>query len=253
QKLNYWKLTDDEINQIKESGKPSEYFKIKADVSGYVIKRNVAEGAYAKAGSILFEIADLNRVWIEFDAYEKDLGFIKKGDEIEFTVSSFPSQVFNSTITYIDPIIDPKKRVVKLRTEANNAKNLLKPEISAVMWTGKRSVAYVKVDGGFEMREVELSESLGESYILKEGIEEGEEVVSKGTFTIDAAAQLNNKYSMMNRPGSEPGVPKLQQYVTEDFSAKLKALLHSYLKMKDIMVETKAKESKVRNASCSPC
>jgi len=154
--------------------------------------------------------------------------------------------------------------VVKLRTEANNTENLLKPEMfasgiiyadmqdtheslviprSAVMWTGKRSVAYVKVDGGFEMREVELGESLGESYILKEGIEEGEEVVSKGTFTIDAAAQLNNKYSMMNRPGSEPGVPKLQQYVTEDLSAKLKALLHSYLKMKDIMVETKAKES----------
>jgi len=264
QKLNYWKLTNDEINQIKENGKPSEYFEIKADVSGYVIKRNIAEGSYAKAGSILFEIADLNKVWIEFDAYEKDLGFIKKGDEIEFTVSAFPSQVFNSIITYIDPIIDPKKRVVKLRTETNNTKNLLKPEMfasgivyadmqhthealvipkSSVMWTGKRSVAYVKVNGGFEMREVELGESLGESYILKEGIEEGEKVVSKGTFTIDAAAQLNNKYSMMNRPGSEPGAPQLQQYVTENFSAKLKSLLHSYLKMKDIMVETKAKES----------
>ncbi len=85
---------------------------------------------------------------------------------------------------------------------------------SAVMWTGKRSVVYVKVDGGFEMRDVELGESLGESYILKEGLEEGEEVVSKGTFTIDAAAQLNNKYSMMNRPESEPGTPNLQQYAT---------------------------------------
>ncbi|MCT4602027.1 MAG: efflux RND transporter periplasmic adaptor subunit [Marinifilum sp.] len=264
QKLKFWKINQNQIEEIKSSGKIQEYFEIKADASGYVIKRNVAEGAYAKAGSILFEIADLRKVWIVFDAYEKDLSFIHKGDDIEFTVSAFPSKLFNSKITYIDPLIDTKKRILKVRTEANNKDNFLKSEMfvngiiyaklnhskhdliipkSAIMWTGKRSIAYVKVDGGFEMREVELGESLGESYTIKEGIEEGEEVVSKGTFTVDAAAQLNNKYSMMNRPGSEPGAPKLQQYVSDSFSAKLRALLTSYLSLKDIMVETKAKES----------
>jgi Cu(I)/Ag(I) efflux system membrane fusion protein len=264
QKLKYWKLSQSQIEKIKSSGKLQEYFEIKADVSGYVIKRNIEEGAYAKAGSVLFKIADLQKVWIVFDAYEKDLSFINTGDDIEFTVSSFPSKTFNSTISYIDPIVNSKKRIVKVRTETNNTNFLLKPEMfasgiiyadikhssseliipkSAVMWTGKRSIAYVKVDGGFEMRDIEIGESLGDSYVLKEGIESGEEVVTKGTFTIDAAAQLNNKYSMMNRPGSEPGAPKLHQFVTDSFSEKLKALLSSYLKMKDIMVETKAKES----------
>jgi RND family efflux transporter, MFP subunit len=264
QKLKFWKLTTKEVEQIKSSGKIQEYFEIKADVTGYVIKRNVAEGSYAKAGSKLFEIADLQKVWIVFDAYEKDLPFIQKGNEIEFNVSAFPSKTFNSTITYIDPVIDAKRRILKVRTEVNNFDHLLKPEMfangiiyadmkhkgselivpkSAVMWTGKRSVVYVKVDGGFEMRDVELGESLGESYILKEGLEEGEEVVSKGTFTIDAAAQLNNKYSMMNRPESEPGTPNLQQYATETFNLKLKDFLQSYLTMKNAMVETKAKES----------
>lgn len=264
QKLKFWKLTSNEIEQIKNSGKIQEYFEIKADASGYVIKRNIAKGAYAKAGSILFEIADLSKVWIVFDAYEKDLPFIHEGDEIEFSISAFPSKNFHSTISYINPVIDTKKRIVQIRTEVNNFDHLLKPEMfangiiyadmkheaskliipkSAVMWTGKRSIAYVKVDGGFEMRDLEIGESLGESYIIKEGIEEGEEVVSKGTFTVDAAAQLNNKYSMMNRPASKPGAPMLQHYATKAFNSKLKDLLKSYLAMKDIMVETKAKES----------
>jgi len=266
QKLKFWKLSRAQINSIKDKGKILEYFDLKADVSGYVTKRNIAEGNYAKAGSILFEIADLNQVWVVFDAYEKDLAFIKKGDEIEFTVSAFPGKVFNSKVSNIDPIINAKKRTLLVRTESKNQDLLLKPEMfvsgiiyaemsqknnalivpkSAIMWTGKRSVAYVKIEDGFEMRELELGESLGGFYLVEDGLQEGEEVVSKGTFTVDAAAQLNNKYSMMNRPKSKEGVQNLQQYVSMDFSMKLEHLLASYFSLKDILVETKAKESQV--------
>ncbi len=265
-KLEFWKLSNAQINSIKEKGKTIAYFDIKADVSGYVTKRNTAEGKYEKAGSVLFEIVNLNRVWVVFDAYEKDLAFIKKGDEIEFTVSAFPGKSFHSKVSNIDPIINAKKRTLLVRTESENADLLLKPEMfasgiiyakinqmnnalivpkSAIMWTGKRSIAYVKVEGGFEMRELELGESLGEFYLVAEGLEEGEEVVSKGTFTVDAAAQLNNKYSMMNRPESKEEAPNLQQYVSTDFHAKLEHLLASYFILKDILVETKAKESQV--------
>lgn len=266
QKLRFWKLSTNQINRIKESGEVLQYFEIKADASGYVIKRNVAEGNYAKAGSILFEIADLSHVWVVFDAYEKDLAFIKKGAEIEFTVSAIPGKVFKSKVSNIDPVIDAKKRTLSIRTELNNQDLLVKPEMftsgiihaeinqmnnallvpkSAIMWTGKRSVSYVKVDGGFEMREIVLGESLGDFYIITDGLEENEEVVSKGTFTVDAAAQLNNKYSMMNRPKSKKGVQNLQQYASMDFSMKLEKLLSSYFTLKDILVETKAKEGKI--------
>ena len=264
QKLKFWKLSNSQINSIKENNKILQYFDIKADVSGFVTKRNTAEGKYEKAGSVLFEIANLNQVWVVFDAYEKDLAFIKKGDEIEFTVSAFPGKTFNSKVSNIDPIINAKKRTLLVRTESENSDLLLKPEMftsgiiyaeigqmdnalivpkSAIMWTGKRSIAYVKVEGGFEMRELELGESLGEFYLVADGLEEGEEIVSKGTFTVDAAAQLNNKYSMMNRPESKEGAQNLQQYVSMDFNMKLEHLLTSYFSLKDILVETKAKES----------
>ena len=76
---------------------------------------------------------------------------------------------------------------------------------SAVMWTGKRSLVYVKknTDAGitFEMREVTLGSSLGDNFLIETGLEQGEEIATHGTFSIDAAAQLAGKPSMMSPQG----------------------------------------------------
>jgi Cu(I)/Ag(I) efflux system membrane fusion protein len=80
--------------------------------------------------------------------------------------------------------------------------NLVIPR-SAVLWTGKRSVVYVKQENQdepvFKLREVELGPRLGEGYAVKNGLTEGEEIVTNGTFSVDAAAQLQGKTSMMNK------------------------------------------------------
>ena len=76
---------------------------------------------------------------------------------------------------------------------------------SAVLWTGKRSIVYVKQPGTdepiYKLREIELGPMLGSSYIVENGLTEGEEIVTQGTFSVDAAAQLEGKPSMMNRSG----------------------------------------------------
>ena len=81
-------------------------------------------------------------------------------------------------------------------------KSLVIPKTS-VLWTGKRSVVYVKVPEAefpsFEMREITLGSSLGDYYLVESGLNEGEEIVTNGVFAIDAAAQLSGNYSMMNR------------------------------------------------------
>jgi Cu(I)/Ag(I) efflux system membrane fusion protein len=73
---------------------------------------------------------------------------------------------------------------------------------SAVLWTGKRSIVYVKQSGlseqVFKMREVELGPMLGTSYVIISGLSDGEEIVTQGIFNVDAAAQLDGKPSMMN-------------------------------------------------------
>jgi Cu(I)/Ag(I) efflux system membrane fusion protein len=191
-----------------------------------VIARRVNTGDYVSAGTVLYEIADLSKVWVLFDAYESDLQFLRKGKKITFTLQAFPGSEFSGIIAFIDPVIDPVTRVAKVRVEVPNKSDRLKPEMfasgvvssdldeyrdeiviprSAVLWTGKRSIVYVKQpdtdEPVFKMREIELGPSLGESYVVINGLTDGEEIVTSGTFSVDASAQLEGKSSMMNPGG----------------------------------------------------
>ncbi len=222
-KLSNWKISDSVINKIEDKGEVMSELDIHSEQSGLVMKLNVSEGDYIQTGKVLFEIADLSKLWVMFDAYEKDLQWVKEGSDIEFTVASVPGTVFEAKVTFIEPVIDPKTRVAKVRAEVGNSTGFLKPEMfvkgtiktkidkeaqsllipqSAVLWTGKRSLVYVKIESDetniFEYREITIGARLGEFYEVLDGLEAGEEIVSKGSYTIDAAAQLAGKASMMN-------------------------------------------------------
>jgi Cu(I)/Ag(I) efflux system membrane fusion protein len=189
----------------------------------------VAEGDYVNPGSILFELTDLTQVWAMFDAYEADLPYLKTGDAVRFTVQALPGKTYTGRIAFIDPSLDKTTRTARLRVETSNPGLLLKPEMyanavveaplrsksgsivvprSAVLWTGKRSIVYVKqADAStpiFTLREIELGASLGDAYIVLSGIDEGEEIVTSGVFAVDASAQLEGKRSMMNTEISAP-------------------------------------------------
>ena len=196
---------------------------VESTSSGIVTARRVNNGDYVSQGSLLYEVSDLSRVWILFDAYESDLPFLKKGDKVEFSIQALPGISYSGNIMFIDPVIDPVNRVAKVRLEMSNPGAKLKPEMfatgmvksnlaeykdklviprSAVLWTGKRSIVYVKQAGEepiFKIREIELGPQLGNSYVVTDGLKDGEEIVTDGTFSVDAAAQLAGKPSMMNR------------------------------------------------------
>jgi len=222
-KLKLWKLTDKQIAKMESSGKVQTELDILSDYSGIVTKRMVAVGDHVQEGNVLYEMVNLNRVWVIFDAYESDIPWIKLGDKITFSVPSIPGKTFTGKITFMDPVINPQTRVAYVRTELANPKQLLKPDMfsngiikttlpnvksallipkSAVLWTGKRAIVYVKdldkEKPTFEYREIVLGEDAGSYYVVKEGLKEGEEIVTNGVFKIDAAAQLQGKPSMMN-------------------------------------------------------
>lgn len=226
EKLKNWKLTDKQIEELLQTGKPKENFSIYADKSGVVINKKVNQGDYIKQGAVLYDVADLSSLWVLFDVYESDVSFVKKGNEVEYTIQSFPGEKFNGKVSFIDPIINPKTRVAKARIDINNKGLRFKPEMfvsgilknalngakativipkTAVMWTGEKSVVYVKTSEqkgvNFQLRQVVLGPSLGDSFIINKGLEEGEEIAVNGTFSIDAAAQLAGKPSMMNPEG----------------------------------------------------
>jgi membrane fusion protein, copper/silver efflux system len=223
ERLRQWRLSESQITSIENSGNIRNNVDIVSDNSGIVTARRVNNGDYVSQGTVLFDVADLSKVWVLFDAYESDLQFLRKGDKLEFTVQALPGVKFTGNIAFIDPVIDKVNRVAKVRIEASNESGRLKPEMfvtgivkarldeyrnmlvipkSAVLWTGTRSIVYVKQsDSGepvFKMREVGLGPMLGNSYVITDGLTEGEEIVTQGAFSVDASAQLEGKPSMMN-------------------------------------------------------
>ncbi len=223
EKLRQWKLTDSQIADIENSGKVQANMEVKSNAGGIVTARRVNNGDYVSQGTVLYEISDLSSVWIQFDAYESDLQFLKKGSKVDFTIQALSGENYSGIIAFIDPSIDPVTRIAKVRVEINNSAGKLKPEMfangivksnldeyrnkliiprSAVLWTGKRSIVYVKLPGEepiFKIREIGLGPMLGNSYVVTDGLTEGEEIVTEGAFSVDAASQLEGKPSMMNQ------------------------------------------------------
>ena len=279
-KLKNWKLTDEQISQILSSGTAQQTFDVRAEVSGYVTQKKVNTGDYVRRGQAIYEIADLSKVWILFDVYESDLTWINKGDKVSYTIESLPGETFEGTIDYLDPVINPKTRIAKARVVQSNKSLKLKPEMfvsgkveaklpqtdavvvpkTAVMWTGKRSVVYVKSATGqgvyFNMREVDLGPALGESYVIEDGLHKGEEIAVNGTFSIDAAAQLAGKPSMMSPEGGaaptghnhdgmnmendEQSAPVEALEVDPEFVKQLTTFYKAYLNMNEAFIESDA-------------
>lgn len=275
-KMRYWKISDAQIDQIISKMEVQEYFDIRAEHTGVITKRRVNVGDHLNSGGVLFDVQNLNSLWAVFDVYEKDLSSVKIGDEISFTTPALKGQSFASKVVFIDPLINPATRTASVRLEVSNQKNLLKPDMfitgilydynqdsrkqiyipkSAVLWTGERSVVYVKLPGtdipSFEYREVLLGNSYGNQYEILEGLKSGEEVVTNGAFVIDASAQLNNRSSMMNRSllgvdskETEISTPDYANETPEQFKTQLKQVIDMYLEMKDALVTSKDVDTK---------
>ncbi|MBK7619019.1 MAG: efflux RND transporter periplasmic adaptor subunit [Flavobacteriales bacterium] len=220
EKLRNWKLTDAQIEAVIAANATSGVVPILADVSGVVVQKRADLGDYLKRGEVLYAVADLSKLWVQFDLYESDLAAMHIGDTVRYTVRSVPGKIFKGRITFIDPVVDPATRVARARVEVadgslkpgmfaigmvqarhGHATALLVPR-SAVLWTGPRSVVYVKEgEGRFRMREVVLGAAMGNDVMIASGLEAGEEIVVNGTFIVDAAAQLNGTPSMMSPQG----------------------------------------------------
>jgi len=229
EKLRQWKLTPKQIASVENSERPITEFDVKSTLAGVITKKLVNQGDYVSQGAALYEVTDLSRLWVLFDVYESDLAWIKQGDKVDFTMQSLPGKEFSGRVSFIAPTVDNKSRAVKVRVELNNSGREFKPGMfatgmlkaplgstkeslviprSALLWTGKRSVVYVKLPNtatpSFEMREIVTGADLGESIVVSSGLKEGEEIVTNGVFSVDAAAQLAGKNSMMNRTETAP-------------------------------------------------
>ncbi|QJP34765.1 efflux RND transporter periplasmic adaptor subunit [Nonlabens sp. Ci31] len=262
-KLKNWKLSESQINTIESSGKVRDNYPVYATVSGTVVLVMAAEGDYLKQGQPILKVTNLNSVWAEFDAYESQLSNLKEGQQIKVTTNAYANKEFDATVSFIDPMLNNATRTLTVRATLKNTEGIFKPGMfvtgklkgetnrneesltvpaSAVMWTGERSLVYIKTslnEPVFEMREVRIGNRSGENYTITAGLQNGDEIVTNGTFTVDAAAQLQGKKSMMNQGKEElieMPMSEMKMKFSESFQKDFKKVLQSYLQMKDAFV-----------------
>lgn len=233
QRLRLLGVPDGELVKMETQESPTRAVPIRTPFGGTVIERIATEGAYVTTGAPLYRVADLRTLWIQLDAYESDLQRIAKGQQVRVEVEALPAEEFAGTITFIDPTLDAKRRTARVRVEVDNRDGRLRPGMfaqavvaattekgvepplvvptTAPLFTGRRAIVYVEVPSGdrtgYEPRTVRLGPRLGSFYPVVAGLAEGERVVSRGAFALDADLQIRGGASMMASPDDrQPGM-----------------------------------------------
>ena len=264
-KFQFWKIKESQLSEIEKEGKVKMAFTIYSHVTGTVTDISVNTGAHIMDGKSIFKVSNLSTVWAEFDLNEKQVPLVKIGEQINIITNT--QEQINAKISFIDPILNTETRTVIVRATVRNTDKKLKPGMfingdviskakgdsqkntipkTAVLWTGKRSVVYVKTLNApvFEMREVVLGKSIGKNYQIISGLKSGEEIVVNGTFTVDAAAQLQGKKSMMTTPDVSENKKSIERIkVDVRFQNQLQNVVASYLELKDEFVLSKTEKT----------
>jgi Cu(I)/Ag(I) efflux system membrane fusion protein/cobalt-zinc-cadmium efflux system membrane fusion protein len=217
-RLENFDIAPGEIDVIEKSGKVKKTLMVRSPFSGFVIQRQIEEGGYVKAGTMLFRIADLSRIWVEAHIYEYEFAWVSEGQEAEMTLPYLPGRVFSGRVSYVYPYLQPKTRDVVVRLEFENPDLDLKPDMyvdvrikcssgrqglvipsEAVLRSGERNVVFVTRPGNkFTPRDVTLGLPVdgGKIQILT-GLAAGETVVTSGQFLLDSESKLKEAVQKM--------------------------------------------------------
>jgi Cu(I)/Ag(I) efflux system membrane fusion protein len=271
-KLRLLGLSDERVAELEAGAEPREHILITAEAPGVVLERQAVEGQYVKQGGVLYTVADLSQVWLKLEAYERDLAWLREGQQVSFRTRNLPGQVFSGEIVFIDPVLDERTRTCEVRVEVPNPDGLIKPGLlvsarveavlaeggvpvagsdianpplvipaTAPLVTGNRAVVYVRQPDAEEPvytgRTVELGPRADGAYLVAGGLQEGELVVVRGAFKIDSALQIQARESMMSlEPAPAHAVEpreSLALVVPEAFGGGLAALLDSYMDLQE--------------------
>lgn len=133
EKIQLLGIEDREIDSMLRDGASQFQVIVRSPGDGQVIKKMVQQGATVSAGQTLFEIADLRKVWIEADVYERDLGMLREGQSIEATVEAYPATLFEGRVSLIYPELNKATRTNRVRFELNNEDRRLRAGMYATV------------------------------------------------------------------------------------------------------------------------
>lgn len=183
-------------------------FELKSPLDGTVVERAVTPGQSVggDADQVLFTVADLGKLQVIADLYERDLSLVKVSQMAAVTVEAYPGEEFTAVVASVGDLVDQNTRTIKVRAWVSNEQHRLKPEMfarlkidvgdagsfltlpkEAVLETdGKYFVYLQSPDNRYERREVKVSSVAGDHVRILDGLVPGQRVVTKGAVLIKA-------------------------------------------------------------------
>jgi Cu(I)/Ag(I) efflux system membrane fusion protein len=226
-KLALWDVPESEIVRLAKSGEPTKTLTLYSPLSGVVTRKDVVDGMKLDAGAMPYEIVDLSSVWVLADVYESELRFASENMPATLKLNAFPNREFKGKVVFIDPLLDPQTRTVKVRLTFPNPDGELRPEMfgevvlfgaprnglsvpaDTVIDSGTEKVVFVAIGAGkFQPRTVQLGESDGSRVEVLGGLALGERVVIRANFLVDSESRLRASLAETTGAQTSPKAPE---------------------------------------------
>ncbi|MCP2618986.1 efflux RND transporter periplasmic adaptor subunit, partial [Candidatus Aminicenantes bacterium AC-335-A11] len=204
-RLHFLGLTDEDLSRIEsENGAEITQFPIRSPIAGTIVEMHLAKGEFVESTKDIYLIADLSKVWVVADIYEKDLAKVFKAKRAHISVKAYPDREFIGKIFYISDIMDKNSRTIKVYIEVPNQEGLLEPGMfarveipvmerrdvlavpkEAVLSRTNTTIVFVeKKPGEYHRREIITGLKYNGWIEVIDGLREGEVVVTQGNFLL---------------------------------------------------------------------
>jgi membrane fusion protein, copper/silver efflux system len=226
QRLHYWDIAPAQLQRLQNQKKLLDTLPLLSPVNGVVMEKPAIEGLRFMPGELLFRIANLSSVWLLAEVFEQDIGGVRLGQAVQVLINAYPDKLFKGEVGFIYPTLATETRTVKVRIELPNSDGLLKPGLygsvtlaalenndtrlaipdTAVIDSGSRQVVLIqRGEGRFESRAVKLGLQADGYREVLQGLEAGDEVVTRANFLIDAESNLKSALDSFNSPDADAG------------------------------------------------
>jgi membrane fusion protein, copper/silver efflux system len=219
ERLRLWGLSDAQIAELRKREKAEPRIAVHSPASGAVLEKNVVAGSRAMAGSVLYRIGNLGRIWVLADLFESDAPYVQPGQPATMIVPWASGASWKGMVQFVYPTVEEKTRAVRARLAFPNARLSLKPGMfvdvnvevplgerlavpdNALLASGEHRYAFVKRgEGQLQATEVKIGAMAGDYDEVVGGLSEGEEVATQATFLLSSEAQLRSALPRWGRP-----------------------------------------------------
>ncbi len=212
-KLRLLGVNDAEIKRIQSERKVDEFTTIHAPHSGWIFEKNINEGTSFSTQTKLFEIVNLDKVWLEVKLYQEEIKTLFLLDHFSVKVKGI-DETFEAKKSLLYPALNPKEATATLRLLLDNAKTLLKPGMYAKVYASAEAQSRLVIPrtaalrknglwlaflatafkGEYEPVVIDIKPLNANYYEVIKGLQKGDSVVNNALFMMDSDAQINGIY-----------------------------------------------------------